>query len=254
MGHSALVTILGAESGPVRRHSPELTRAGDDPIRRVDAAVQAVLDELRALSRPRAVLDGHVCLDRLFSLRHAETLPPGTRMLRIGAGTVVTPLARDLLRRRGIAIHLGLPESVRIQAAGEWAFSIDTGHEAGTIQALRRALAEDPRPWLEVPDGLSGAAGWLLAAPGRGVLLLTTEPELTSWRACQLRGIRPATAHEPAEVHRAARSLGINLLIVEPTGKSISWIKQLGQAFRRAGAPASPGDLRVEDVPCGSPR
>ena len=42
---------------------------------------------------------------------------------------------------------------------------------------------------------------------------------------------------------RAVASLGVNLLVVEPAGKSISWMKQLGTAFRLAGAPAVPQAL-----------
>lgn len=254
MGQASLVTVLGAEAGLVRPRVPDPTRAGDDPIRLVDAAVRSVLVELRTASLPRPAVDEHVCLDRLFTLRHAEALPPGTRVLRIGPGTVVTPMARDLLRRQGITIHLGLPESLWSAAAGEWGFSIATGSEAGPIQALRRALVEDARSWLEVPSGLPSAAAWLLADTGRGVLLLTHEPEVVVWQACRVPGLRAASAHELADVHRAVRGLGINLLAIEPAGKSISWIKQLGLAFRQGGAPAAPEHLAVEDVTCGLPR
>ena len=41
----------------------------------------------------------------LFSERHAERLPRETTRLRLGPGARLTPLARDLLRRRGIAIE-----------------------------------------------------------------------------------------------------------------------------------------------------
>jgi hypothetical protein len=33
------------------------------------------------------------------------------------------------------------------------------------------------------------------------------------------------------------------LLVIEPVGKSISWMKQLTSAFRMAGPPASPETL-----------
>src|SRR5690348_11784101 len=122
MGHAApLVTILGAEAADARPRRPGSERAGGDPIARVDAAVRSVLAAMRGAPLLPRDAAGHVCTDRLFSLRHAEALPPGTRLLRIGPGTVVTPLARDLLRRQGIAIVLGIPEAWRKSAAGEWA-------------------------------------------------------------------------------------------------------------------------------------
>jgi hypothetical protein len=254
MGHAtSLVTILGAEAVEARFRPLDRARAGDDPIGEVDAAVRAVLAERKSVLRPATQADGQVHLDRLFSVRHAEALPRGTKILRIGPGTVVTPLARDLLRRQGISILLGLPEPTKA-ADGEWAFSIAIHSEGGILQALQRALIEDPRSWIALPAGLPAATAWLQAATGRGVLFVTPEPAVVVWKACQVPGVRAALVHEAAEVHNATRGLGVNLLVIEPTGKSISWIKQLGQAFRRSGAPRLPEELRLEEDPCESLR
>jgi hypothetical protein len=251
MGQSAApVTILEAEGSAAWPLRPGSERERDDPIREVDAAVRAVLDQSQRASRASHEQSTHVYPDKLFSLRHAEALPANTRLLRIGPGTVVTPLARVLLRKQGISIVLGVPEPSRRAAAGEWAFSISVEREGGTIQALRRALVEDSRTWFELPSGLAAATDWLSEAPGRGVLFLSEEPAVAVWKACQLPGVRAASAHASAEVHSAAQGLGVNLLVVEPTGKSIWWIKHLAQAFRRAGAPEAPDGLMLEERPC----
>jgi hypothetical protein len=254
MGHGTLVTILGAEPARLRSGPGGRPSTADDLIRVVDAAVREVLAGLRPVARSRPESDAQVFPERLLSLRHAEALPEGTRRLRIGAGTVVTPLARDHLKRRGVLIQLGLPASARLEHSGEWAFGMAVEGETGTIQALRRSLLEDPSAWRELPAGLIPAVEWLLDAPGRGVLLIASEPALTVWRACQVRGIRAATAHEPTEVHSSSRGLGVNLLVVDPVGKSISWIRQLALAFRRGGAPRPPADLFAEELRCESPR
>jgi hypothetical protein len=60
---------------------------------------------------------------------------------------------------------------------------------------------------------------------------------LAVWKSCRREGVRAASAVEPADVHNAVRSLSMNLLVADPTGKSISWIKQLASAFRMGGAP-----------------
>jgi hypothetical protein len=39
----------------------------------------------------------------------------------------------------------------------------------------------------------------------------------------------------------------MNLLVVEPAGKSISWIKQLATAFRVSAAPRAPQTLEMEE-------
>jgi hypothetical protein len=69
---------------------------------------------------------------------------------------------------------------------------------------------------------------------------ITEQGALTVWRACRVEGVRAATADEPSAVHRAVNGLGMNLMVMEPAGKSISWMRQLAAAFRAAGAPRAP--------------
>ncbi|MDR3623449.1 MAG: hypothetical protein P4L85_29215 [Paludisphaera borealis] len=208
---------------------------GADPISIVDAAVRTALAELHAATRPAQRASAPVFADRLFSLRHAETLSPGTRVVRIAPGTVVTPLARDLMKRQGVVIQLAGLAEFGVSARGEWAFAIDS--DLGYLHALRRSLLEDAGRWTELGPALDDLTGWIQAGEGRGALLVTTDGALAVWRACQAPGVRAAVAAEPADVHRASRSMGANLIVVEPTGKSLSWIKQLATAFRQAGAP-----------------
>ncbi len=239
MGHAATgLEVRGVETGPARSlRTPARAPDRDDPIRIVNEAVRAVLAGLAVVGRQRREPDEQVFVDKLFSVRHAEGLPPGTRVVRVGPGTVVTPLARDLLRRQGITIRLGGPGE-EASSRGEWAFAIES--EGGTVQALRRGLLDDPRPWIELEPSLDLVSSWLVEGTGRGAMWITGEGALTVWKSCQLAGIRAASAAEPSEVHRAVKGLGMNLLVVEPAGKSISWMRQLATAFRAAGAPRVP--------------
>jgi hypothetical protein len=165
-------------------------------------------------------------------------------VVQIAPGTVITPLARDMLKRLGIAIRLtSASHSAMALARGEWAFAIET--ESGTTHALRRALLDDPRPWAELEASLEAVIAWLLGEPGRGAMVITGDAAVAVWRSCQVPGVRAASAAEPADVARAVSSLGINLLVVEPAGKPIAWMKQLGTAFRQSGAPVAPQDLEA---------
>lgn len=239
---------LESVTGPPRFRIPEQAPGFADPIKKVDDAVRAALAELKGPSRPRQETDCQVFVDRLFSLRQAETLSAGTRVVRFGPATVVTPLWRDLLKRKGIVIRLGDSNELQAAARGEWGFSIAVESEVlGTVQAFRRALLEDPRAWIEIGPSLDELARWLVDTSGRGGMWITTEASLAVWQACRISGVRAASAAEPGEVHRAVQSLGMNLLVVEPAGKSISWIKQLATAFRGSGAPRLPEALGTED-------
>lgn len=235
---------LKPEPSPARFRTAPRTGGHDDPIARVDAVVRTVLAELNPPLQAREESDCELFLDKLLSVRHVEALPHGARQVRIGPGTVVTPMARDLLKSKGVAIRLGADCEVQNRARGHWAFAVEA--EDGLALSLRRSFLEDPNTWVEVEPSLSGIGGWLTAEGGRGALWITSEVALAVWRACRLQGVRAASAVEPADVHRALRSLGVNLLLIDPAGKSISWIRRMASAFRSRGAPVAPDSILAE--------
>jgi hypothetical protein len=251
MGQASLsANAPESATGPPLFRIPEQAIDPSNPIKKVDEAVRAVLAELKPKgpSRSRKESVCQVVVDRLFSLRHAEALTPGTRIVQLGPSTVVTPLARDLLKQKGITIRLDGPRESLASPCGEWAVSIAADSELlGTVKALRRALLEEPRAWIEFEPSLDFLTNWLAEGKGRGAMFITSEAALAVWQSCQVTGVRAASTAEPAEVHRAVQSLGMNLLVVEPAGKSISWIKQLAGAFRASGAPRAPEFLHLED-------
>jgi hypothetical protein len=149
-----------------------------------------------------------------------------------------------MLKRLGVTIRLGSSSHALLTSArGEWAFAIET--DTGTTHALRRALLDAPQPWAELESSLECVIAWLLEGSGRGAMLITADAAVAVWKSCQVPGVRAASAVEPADVGRAVASLGVNLLVIEPAGKSISWMKQLGTTFRQLGAPAVPQILQT---------
>src|SRR5262249_16808557 len=114
--------------------------------------------------------------------------------------------------------------------------------------------------WTELEGAPGTAARWLAEDPQRGALVVTDEASVAVWRACQIAGVRAAAAADVDAVARAVRRLGMNLLVVEAPGKAISWLRQLGATFRRAGTPVAlrpdvmTTDARKEACRCESPR
>lgn len=214
-------------------------------IQDVEAAVRSVLFDRRGGSEAKR--RDELFADRLLSLRHAEALPAGVREVRVAPGTVVTPLARDFLKQRGIALRIvARAEAEGAREPGEWGLAI--GVDSGAVSALRRALLDEARPWFDLGDASDAAARWVAVSPSRGALLLAEEASVTVWRACRIPGVRAALACDVDAVDRAIRRLGVNLLVVEPAGKSISLMKQMSRIYRNAGAPRTPRGLEGEDL------
>lgn len=223
----------------------------DLSLREVDAAVRSVLADLqipqhREVIRSRQV-GNEVFAGRLLSLSQAEALSLGLKQIQVTPGTVVTPLARDYLKHRGVEIRFVAKGEIQgLRNAGEWGFAIES--ISGLLEALRRNLLAETETWVEVGKTLEQATSWLTERQGRGVIMLTDEASAVVYRACQLPGVRAAAASEPEAVARAVRGLGVNLLAIEPVGKSIALLKHVGSNFRRAGGPVPPEWLTKGEI------
>jgi hypothetical protein len=211
----------------------------------VNAAVLAVLGEFGRSNRSAAPSSNgfrDVFAERLFSLKHAETLGDVDEV-RVVSGTVVTPLAKDWLKRRKIAIRIVSGREAafaRRHLKGEWGFAIES--KSGQVEAIRRILLDD---WSEVGSEVVEAARWVIERDGRGALVLTDEASVATWQSGQIEGIRAATVCEPEAVSRAIKGLGANMIVVEPIGKSIYLLRQIGERFRKGGAPVLPDWLEA---------
>src|SRR5262249_35836122 len=71
----------------------------------VDAAVRSVLAERLGRGARAPDASGEVFAGRLLALRHVEAMPAGVRLVRVAPGTVITPLARDHLKRLGVEVR-----------------------------------------------------------------------------------------------------------------------------------------------------
>lgn len=203
----------------------------------VDRAVRAALSGQRAAGSTHARTEKSFA-GRLLSASVVESLPMTTTELSIGPETVLTPMARDLLKRRKIALRLmGRAEARKRSGVGEWGFSVDS--ESWAMTTLRRMLlmAED---WVALGGDVWEAAVWVSESEGRGASVFSDRGAAAVWRANQVEGVRAAAASDADGVSRAVESLGANLIVIEPAGKSLYELKHLASTFRKAGAPAPP--------------
>ena len=216
----------------------------------VNAAILAVLADWnrpdrrgvgRGLARNSRTDQPDLFVDRLLGLKQAEALADRTEV-RILAGTVVTPMAWDLLKKRRIVVRVVSGRDAilaRDRRSGEWGFAIESTRNSGIVSSLRRHWL-DGSDWSEVGTSAEAAAGWVVERDGRGALVLADEASPATWRANRVEGVRAATVGDVDSTVRAVRSLGANLIVVEPASRSIHLLKQIGERFRGGGAPEIP--------------
>lgn len=220
-------------------------------VEQVESIVRAVLVEMFQVA-DSVETQSHATPDlfagQLLGLRDAERLTESVSVIAIAPGTVVTPMARDLLKRSGVAIRWASHgEMVRAGSLGEWGFAIEDD-VAGLGNSLRRALlGQEREAWLEVGRSAVEAAGWISESPHRGAVVLTPQASVATWKSCRVPKVRAAFTTDPDGVSRACRHLGANLLILEPLGQSIYSLKQLCATFRHSGVPRPPDGLDEAD-------
>jgi hypothetical protein len=208
----------------------------------VDRAVRAALTGLLTERSPDA-RRGRTFSGRLLSASVVESLPTTVAELSVGPETVLTPMARDLLKKRKIALRLmGKAEARKASGVGEWGFAV--GSECWSATMLKRVLLMTDG-WLDLGD-LMVSAPWVSEKAERGAVLFSDQAALEVWRANRVEGVRAAAVSDADGISRAVESLGANLVVIEPLGKSVHELKHLASTLRKAGAPVVPAGIEGE--------
>ena len=127
--------------------------------------------------------------------RHVALLPADVRTVRLEAGAVVTPLARDDLKRRGIRVRLVSSGELAGGRSRHWGLAIDPAF--GLSDPLRRSLMADAATWLDLGEDPEFPAVWVAEAPARAAVAITPQAHRVGWLACQVPGVRATTASDP---------------------------------------------------------
>lgn len=167
----------------------------------------------------------------------------GVTQLVVPRGAVFTPAARDEIRKHKVTVasavdtvKAGSGASLQVAAAG-------TAYNATPLwQALN---ADGVRVETTVSAEVASAIEVLGAAAGSGrtALLVTDQAATALCLANRHRGVRAALGSNPAAVDAAVAEIGPNLLVVDPTGRSVFEMKQSIRRWLRNGQPTCPAAL-----------
>jgi ribose 5-phosphate isomerase RpiB len=181
--------------------------------------------DAQVLCWPRRVLSADDLRRHLTSQRELQLLPR----------TIITPLAADELKMRGIRITWQDTKPAPAKEACPWGYAQERHDVAVTsaVQALERdgiRLAA-----LEVPaDALWKA--------GAGAIVFCGDPSLVCCVANKYSGVRAAVVATPQAAARARQTLGANLFAIEMPGRTFFELRQILRTIC-AGAAACPTAL-----------
>jgi hypothetical protein len=176
--------------------------------------------EKQALAAPPAREPGQLRLEpRTITLGLIHGRLQGVKEVLVSAGAVVTPSVRDELRKRQIALRF------RSESAGDASVRVGVVlGVAGGMHANGAALAAvtaetagaarvDRECVLEVVRQVSQA----VAGEGRIGVVLTDRPAVALCLANRQASVRAAWGVSVVSVREAARLIGANLLVVDPS-------------------------------------
>jgi hypothetical protein len=181
--------------------------------------------DAQVLCWPRRVLSADDLRRHLTSQRELQLLPR----------TVVTPLAADELKARGIRVTWQDAKPAPVNENCLWGYAQERPDTAvaSAMQALERdgiRLAA-----LDVPaDALWKA--------GAGAIVFCGDPGLVCCVANKYSGVRAAVVATPQAAARARQSLGANLFAIEMPGRTFFELRQILRTIC-AGGPACPAAL-----------
>jgi hypothetical protein len=169
----------------------------------------------------------------------------GHRELLVSPAAVITPLALEQLRERGVQVRRQPPEQ-KMPSPAAWGYAQDRPH--GLVQSAVQSLEREGIRWKPLPPAeASSPCLWAKAlaecvARGecQGGVVFCQDPGLVCCVANKVAGLRGVAVTTVAQAGRAVLTLGPNLVAVEMPGRTFFEIRQILRVLCVPGQAACP--------------
>ncbi len=218
----------------------------------VERIVRQVLAELRAAAangtpacQPAPVQSADATLvlnSKVITAAALEGKLKNVRRLIAPRGAVFTPAARDELKRYNVSVASAV-EPVGRKARPRLLVGALVKHNRESLLAGLAAESVDTVrvQALELPAAVAEVASSIGAIPR--AVLITEQAALATCLANRKPPLRAAHVCRVGEIESAAGSLSPNVLVVDPTGKSVFELRQLVRHWLRHPEPVCPPAL-----------
>lgn len=223
---AAVMAVLREMAGARQNASPQ------DTTRLIDHGVNGFAGRTSAIAEAASI----VFPGKLLLERHAASLPDSTRQLVTSPSTVVTPLAREILRKRGVLVRIatvpnaGSPDAL---LAGEWGVvRLCESPQAQSLEAM--LVGRGGEGWVGFGQSADAAVDWLDSQTSGHLALLAQSACSTLWWAIR-RGVRAAQVNAMGDVERVVTSFAPRCLVIEPARLAIHESRQIFRTWRALG-------------------
>jgi Ribose/Galactose Isomerase len=192
---------------------------------------------------------------RVVSAEELRRTLNGQRELIVPTAAIITPSAAEHLRQSGVRITRKDPEP-KPAAAATWGYAED--RPVPFVRSAVQSLARDGIELRELacPNGQEAcqwartAADCVARGECHGAIVFCEDAGLLCCVANKIPGLRATAVRSPAQVNRATRALGANVVAVETPGPTFFEIRQILRAVCGAGAPTCPLDVATALQEC----
>ena len=228
----------------------------------IQRVVEEVLRELRRQGvspapapasppQPPPVADGRLVLSaRLVTLDMLDGRLQNIRKLVVAPQAVVTPAVRDELHRRNVELLVGAVDQSAPAEKAQLRLVLVTHGKRFDPTALLAALRAGPTTVEHHAKDCIMASSELLAAevakPATLGALLTRHTAAGLCLANRLAGVRAVLGLDAARCSAAAAAVGANVLVADPAGGSLFWLKRMLDAFCAGGVRECPEVFRKQ--------
>lgn len=165
------------------------------------------------------------------------------RRVQVRPKAVVTPAVRDLLREKKIVLEVGAATTAKADrpvvrlAAG---VADTTFNTAGVLRSLSNTGVNVEQLARTGMKTVVSELADQVRKNGSLALLFTEQTLAAVCLANRFPGVRAAAGGCVPSVEKAQKAIGVNLLVVNPRGKSASELENIVKTFCRNGSPACP--------------
>jgi hypothetical protein len=181
---------------------------------------------------------------RLLSADDLRRHLHGQRTLQLLPRTLITPLAADELRARGIQVtwQASGPLANLQSHSARWGYAQEKADPL--VIAAIQTLERDGVALARLPGSVSEVASQIARADCLGAILFCADPSFVCCLANKYPGLRAAAIASALHAGRARTSLGANLFAVEMPGRTYFELRQIVRTIAAA-PPTCPADLAI---------